>query len=142
FDLKKELEISVIMQQLLTILINLKKSEEFVIKYGNHRNELENSIAFMQKNFSEKISVEQLAQICHVSKCYYIKIFKAYTGQTPYEYLQNVRLQHSKLSLMENIKSVEEIAQESGFSESKNFIASFKVKVGMTPMQFRKQNRF
>ncbi len=138
FDLKKELEISVMIQNLLTSLINMKKTEEFSQKYGVYQKELEGSIAYMFEHFSEKISIEQLASICHLSKFYYIKVFKSYTGQTPYDYLLNIRLQKAKSCLVETSKSVEEIAQECGFSESKNFIASFRKKNGMTPLQFRK----
>lgn len=141
FDLKRELEISVLVHELLTLLINLKRTEQFSTKYGRYQKELESSINYMQEYFYENISVAQLAKGCHLSKSYYIKVFKAYTGQTPYDYLLNLRLQHSKLSLIESVKNIEEIAHESGFAESKNFIAAFKLKIGMTPLQFRKQNQ-
>lgn len=140
FDLQGELEISLIMQTLLTGLINVKKSEAFSKKYGGYQTELEDSISYMRGNFREKLSVDQLAEICHLSKYYYIKIFRSYTGQTPYDYLIDLRLQQSKILLLETLKNVEEVALESGFSDSKNFIACFKKKVNMTPLQFRKQN--
>lgn len=141
FDLDRELEISIIMQTLLTALIRMKKSEAFTKKYGGYESGLEESISYMREHFREKLAVEHLAEICHLSKYYYIKIFKAYTGQTPYDYLINLRLQQAKVLLLETLKSVEEIALESGFSDCKNFIACFKKKVSMTPLQFRKQNQ-
>lgn len=140
FDLQKELEISLICQSLLTTLIHLKKADAFSEKYSGYQTELENSISFMRTHFKKKLSVDELAEICHLSKYYYIKIFRYYTGKTPYDYLIDIRLQKAKILLLEAGKNVEEIALESGFSDSKNFISCFKKKVGMTPLQFRKQN--
>lgn len=140
FDLQNELKISLILQSLLTDLINLKKAKAFSEKYSGYQTELENSISFMRAHFKKKLSVDRLAEICHLSKYYYIKVFRSYTGQTPYDYLIDLRLQQSKILLLETLKSVEEIALESGFSDGKNFISCFKKKVGMTPLQFRKQN--
>lgn len=140
FDLQRELELSSVMQKLLTELIHLKKTEAFSMKYGSYYSELEDSISYLQKHFTEDISVEQLANRSHLSKYYYIKIFKAYTGQTPYDYLLGLRLQQAQKMLLETNLAVSVLARKSGFSDNKNFIACFKKKVGMTPLQFRKMN--
>lgn len=140
FDLQKELELSTIMQKLLTELIHLKKTETFSLKYSGYNLELDDSISYLQEHFTEDISIEQLAKQAHLSKYYYIKVFKAYTRQTPYDYLLGLRLQRAQKMLLETDYAIRVIAEKSGFSDSKNFIACFKKKVGTTPLQYRKIN--
>lgn len=141
FDLIQELEISILLQRLLSDLIQLKRREGFSIKYGGYRERMEESIHWMKEHFREEICVDQLAERCHLSKFYYTKMFQSYSGQTPYGYLMGVRLKQAQQLLLETERSVGEIALACGFSESKNFIACFKKKVGITPLQFRKKNQ-
>lgn len=141
FSQHSEMEIALVFQKIMTELIYLRKMDEFSMKYDGYRRDMDDSIVYMQNHFGENISIEQLAADCHLSKYYYIKIFKAYMGQTPYDYLLNYRLQMAQSMLLSTEKLVESIANECGFSESKNFIACFKKKAGITPLQFRKQNR-
>lgn len=141
FDLQSELEVSLTLQKLLTELIQVKKTEEFSGKYGSYRTEMEESIAYLQNHYSDDLTIEQLAEACHLSKYYYIKVFKAHTGQTPYDYLVNIRLQQAQKMLMESKETVGAIALKCGFADDKNFIACFKKRAGMTPLQFRKHIR-
>ena len=138
FNLQSELEISVIMNNLLTELIGLKKATGFSEKYDKYNSALQNNIAFLQQHFHEEISISQCAKQMHLSKFYYIKVFKSYTGQTPYDYLLGLRLQAAQKLLLETNLAVNTIAEKCGFTNSKNFIPHFKQKVGMTPSCFRK----
>jgi len=134
------LDIAVIMHKLMTHLIHLRQKEQFLYHYNSCQKEIEKSIAYIQNYYQQEITVEQLAEQSHLSKYYFIKVFKSYTGQTPYDYLLRFRLQQAQRLLMETEKSVEDIGRETGFGESKNFIACFKKKAGVTPLQFRKKN--
>ena len=142
FDLQKELQASLLLQELMTDLINLKRTENFSSKYGSSRSKLNASLSYLQSHYKEALSIEQAAEICHLSKCYFIKVFKAYTGQTPYDYLLQLRLHQAQRLLVETSLSVGDIAQETGFNDDKNFIACFKKKIGQTPLQYRKLNRY
>lgn len=139
-DLQAELDISLLLHRLLTELITLKKSEDFARKFKHHQKELEASISYLKEHLSDSLSVELLAERCHLSKYYYIKLFKTYTGQTPYDYLLHIRLQKSQKLLAETVMPIGEIATETGFGDSKNYISCFKKKFGITPLQFRKQH--
>lgn len=139
FDAQSELEMSLTVQKLLTNMIQLKNTKIFSELYGNHKNEIENSIAFLKEHFTEDIKVEHLAKRCNLSKYYYIKVFRSYTGHTPYDYLLGQRLQYAQQLLLETKLSVAEIAVNSGFTDSKNFIFNFKKRFCITPLQFRKQ---
>lgn len=124
----RELDIAVVMQTLLTALINVKRTESFSHKYGRYQNELEITISYMKDHFVKKLSVDCPAEKSHLSKGGYIKMFKTYTWQTPYDYLLDLRMQHAKILLLEIMKSEEVVALESGFTDSRSFIAFFKRK--------------
>ena len=141
FDLQGELVMSAVVQNLLTDLIQLKNTEKFSAKYGRYQKELEGSISYMLAHFAEDLTVEGLAGLCHMSKYYYIKIFKEYTGQTPYEFLLGIRLQQAQKMLLETSRTVGEIGLQTGLGDSRNFIACFKKKLGLTPLRYRKQNQ-
>jgi len=134
-----ELEIAQIMQNLMTDLIRIKQTENFSHSYGRYQTQIEKNIVYLHEKFGENISVEELARECGLSVYYYIKVFRAYTGQTPYDYLIDLRLQKARNLLIETNETVEVVALSVGFSESKNFIACFKKRLGITPLQFRKQ---
>ena len=127
------------MQRLMTDLIRIKKTEIFSYNYGRYQAQIEKSISYLHEKFGESISVEELARECGLSVYYYIKVFRAYTGQTPYDFLIDIRLQKARNLLTETDETVEAVALSVGFSESKNFIACFKKRLGITPLQFRKQ---
>jgi len=141
FDLQAELESAVSIQRLLTELIAIRKRDVFSTKYEAYRQVLEENILWIQQHFSEEITVEELAERCHLSKFYYIKVFRAYTGQTPYDYLVGYRLVQSQRLLLETAMTVAQVGGECGFKESKNFIACFKKRTGMTPLQYRRYIR-
>lgn len=142
FDLRGEREITRLLTDLLTNLIAMKETDTFSRRYSRHQATLEESIRYLQSHFQDPISVEDLASRCHVSTNHYLNIFKAYTGQTPYSYLLRYRIQQAKQLLLQSTASVEDIARQTGFSDSKNFICCFKKTVGTTPLQFRKQDVF
>ena len=75
-----------------------------------------------------------------MSKYHLSRIFKKYTGFSPYEYLLNERLTQGKTLLQNTRLSVEEIAQRVGFNSASHFIRMFRKYEGLTPLQFRKRS--
>jgi len=140
FSPYSELEISLVIQRLLTDLIRIKKTERFFYKYGGYESQMEKSLSYIHERLGESISVEELAKESGMSVYYFIKVFHAYTGQTPYDYFMDLRLQKARMLLTETDETVESVAMSVGFTESKNFIACFKKRIGITPLQFRKQS--
>ena len=139
FDTASELEMSLSLQKLITNMIQLKNTAVFSEQYSGYQKEIEKSIEYIKTRFAEDITVEHLAKLCSLSKYYYIKVFRSYTGHTPYDFLLGQRLQYAQQLLLESNMPVSEIALVSGFNDSKNFIFNFKKRFDMTPLQFRKQ---
>lgn len=83
-------------------------------------------IDFIQNNYSDSISIDDMIQNIHISKYHFIRLFRRIMGTTPYNYLTNYRINKSKLLLRTTNKSIAEISEECGFLDTSNFISQFK----------------
>ena len=93
-------------------------------------------IDFMRTSFSEPLSLQQMAELVRVSPFYLIRLFRAATGLSPYEYLLVLRTEHAK-ELLQKGFSVQDAAWESGFYDSSHFNRAFKKMSATTPKIFR-----
>ena len=97
------------------------------------------AVEYINNNFSENLTLEEIAEKFHVSKSHFSRKFKEITGIGFNEYILLVRIKHSELLLMETNLSVTEISGKCGFNSSCYFTSVFKKYKGMTPFKFRKK---
>ena len=95
---------------------------------------------YMDKHFSEDISLDIIANKALVSKFHFIRLFKKYYGRTPNQYLQEVRIEKAK-KFLDKGNSIDEVCGAIGFVSKTSFIALFKKKTGKTPIAFQNQHR-
>ena len=69
----------------------------------------------------------------------FIRRFKDATGQTPVQYLQNLRIEKAKHLLESSRQSFEAITQQVGYEDGNSFRRLFKERVGLSPMAYRKR---
>ena len=98
------------------------------------------AIDYLNVNYSDKITLDDLAEVFFVSKGTLIYNFKKYTNCSPIDFLLNVRLTKAKEFLLNTKKSVEEISELCGFSSSNYFGLIFKQKEGLSPANYRKHH--
>ncbi len=96
---------------------------------------------YLEEHYHEPLTVEELASLFYVSTSYLSHSFKRITGYSIKQYLQLRRLAEARALLYATNDSIAQIAVKSGFSDVNNFIAYFKRQVGVTPNQYRKQQR-
>ena len=94
----------------------------------------------VQENISS-ITPEELAETVCMSYSKFRKIFKEYTGFSPLQYIQEVRISMAKEMLTNTSKSIKEIAFELGYENKDYFFTVFKKLSGLTPVAYRKQTR-
>ncbi len=99
------------------------------------------AVYFVEKNYKKSLKIEDVAAISGYSVTYFSKLFCAQLGKPFSEYLCLTRLKHVQNLLLSTDMSVMDISLECGFSYPGNMTASFKKEFGMTPLQFRKQNK-
>ena len=95
----------------------------------------------LEANFSERLSLERLAERHHISRYYLAHIFKKGTGYSLSEYLMLCRISYACRCLAEDTAEVRAIAEAAGFHDMSNFSRAFKETVGLSPSAFRKKAR-
>ncbi|TCJ18612.1 helix-turn-helix domain-containing protein [Flaviaesturariibacter flavus] len=92
---------------------------------------------FIEKNYSEKLSVEELASRFAIGRRNLERRFKAATANTVAEYIQRVKIEAAKQRLESTRDSVNEVMYEVGYSDPKAFRTIFKKFTGLAPAQYR-----
>lgn len=96
------------------------------------------AIEYIHKHYAAVITLDTLAQLCHMSVYHFIRIFKRHLNVTPHEYLLSYRLNQAKHMLHTSSFSIENIAIECGFNSASHFARAFKANTQITPAGFRK----
>ena len=87
---------------------------------------------------TKKITIDDMAKVACISKYHFSRLFKESTGQSPYKYLSQYRIDKAKDLLISTNLSVNEIALRVGFDDMSSFIYLFKQHMHVSPLQFRK----
>jgi AraC family transcriptional regulator len=83
------------------------------------------------------LSVEQLAEVAHLSPYHFSRAFKSATGQAPHRFVLERRVERARLHLAESRESLAGIAYCTGFSSQAHFSSIFRRLTGVTPKQYR-----
>jgi len=92
---------------------------------------------WMQQHYDKPVSVEDLACIASLGVRTFLRRFKKATGQTPLNYLQQLRIESARHLLEVSNKNIEEITGLAGYADSSSFRRLFKEKTGLTPKEYR-----
>lgn len=89
-------------------------------------------------DYDEPFSLEESANKYHINKYRLCREFSAYFGNTPLQYLNNIRIDQAKDLLINTDEKISTIGQMVGFENTNHFIRLFKSKTGVTPLAYRK----
>ena len=98
-------------------------------------------IKYMENNYTQKLTLDYLAEFACMNKYYLSKEFKKYTGFSPNDYLISLRINRAKQLLEGTTLPASKIAHEIGIHDINNFTNLFKKKTGLTPIQYRHCNK-
>lgn len=102
--------------------------------------QLRKVMEFMTANLDRDLHLDEIAREAGLSSFHFAREFRAVTGQTPYQYLLDQRIERGKRLLKNNAWPVGEIAAMTGFASPVNFVRAFRQRVGVTPGTWRKQS--
>ena len=104
---------------------------------------VQEAIAYIKNYYSQKITVEDIANHLALNRSYssFYRAFKKEYGISPKDFLTEFRISRGKEQLTLTDLSVEEIAVSCGYRNSLAFGKVFKQKMGMTPTEYRNDNR-
>lgn len=121
--------------KLLGYLILFEKQREF---HGKRIASIIEDARFkIRQNVEAQLDIEQMADDYNIGYSYFRKMFKSYTGVSPYKYHLELKLIRAKELLLATDKSIKEISYDLGFQSIHYFSRLFKNKVGKSPSQFR-----
>jgi len=87
--------------------------------------------------YQQRITVDELAVLCNVSKYHFCRIFHQLTGQPPMQYLNDYRLKIAEVLLNNTTESIAQVAWNCGFTDESYFCRCFKKARGHSPLQTR-----
>ena len=120
--------------------------DEFIESVYNSRDakkmsQLKPAIEFMQYHYYQPLTLADVAKAAHLSVSRLAHLFREQMGMTIVDYLTNVRINHAKRMLLTTENNCTRICYEVGYNNQSYFTRVFKQITGMTPREFRNQNK-
>lgn len=139
-------DIAVLASKTFMIDIDRDRQSPFIIFRAQKDHEDEPILKaqnFIEKNYAEKLSVDDLASMFALGRRNLERRFKKATSNTVVEYIQRVKIEAAKISLESSQHNVSEVMYKVGYNDTKAFRSTFKKITGLSPVQYRtkfKQN--
>ena len=138
-------DIAVLSAKVFAIEIDRDSQSPFIIFQGQKEHEdepIKKAQVFIEKNFQDKITVDQLASMFALGRRNLERRFKKATSNTVVEYIQRVKIEAAKLNLEKLRENVNEVMYNVGYTDPKAFRTTFKRITGLSPIEYRnKYNR-
>jgi AraC family transcriptional regulator len=97
---------------------------------------------YIEANFDKSFTLDELASVASFSKFHFHRIFQAAVGETPFQFIQRIRLEKAASLLVNNPgDSIGCIAQKCGFSDISVFSRNFKNQFGISASGYRTEKR-
>ena len=142
-------ENEIMLQSLILELIYLLSSYSTSAKIGsgtknNNHKIIEDTVEYIKNNLTSELDLKTLSDAAKFTPTYFHKLFKASTGETLHDFVENQRIKKSLSLLISTDMTLTEIAYECGFSSQSYFSYAFKRKMGITPRAYVKEqiNRY
>ena len=101
---------------------------------------IEKALKIVEENISDpKLDVVTLADHLHVSRSTLSRKIKAITGQTPLDFIKDIKMKYACRMLENKTVTVAEVVIALGYSDHKHFTTSFKEVFGITPSEYQKK---
>jgi AraC-like DNA-binding protein len=91
------------------------------------------ALSFARAHYAEPLTVEDLARQAALSPSAFSRLFREVTGQAPYQFLKEYRLDRARELLLDGRSSVTEASRRVGYSNVSHFIREFRARYGATP---------
>lgn len=108
-------------------------------KYEITDNRILKVLRYIRKHINENITMEEMTNLCYLSKDHFIRLFKKEMGITPIQYINRKKIEKAQLMLITNNQSIKDIAYALSFQNVYYFNRLFKKITGTTPMEYRER---
>lgn len=104
---------------------------------GHEDAKIKKAQEFIDGNYQDKITVDQLADMLALGRRSFERRFKSATKNTVIEYIQRVKIEAAKRSFESSRKNITEVMFDVGYTDTKSFRDVFKKITGLTPIEYR-----
>jgi AraC family transcriptional regulator len=94
--------------------------------------------SYIEDNYLNNPTLDEIAAYAGISKYHFLRNFKLAYRQSPFEFIQDKRLQHAKRVIEKRERDLKDIASLCSFSDLAAFSKSFKRKFGVPPSAIQK----
>ena len=102
---------------------------------------IKEAMNYIEQNFQNNISIEDIATVCGINRSYLGKIFRNSIGRSPQEFLMNYRMVKATELLKLTSLSIADISSAVGYENQLHFSRAFKNIYGVSPREWRNQNK-
>lgn len=106
-------------------------------EHSQEREEAEQLKEYIDANFQQDLTMDEIAGAIYRSNDYANKLFKRRFGITPYAYYIELKVSNAKALLQHTSLSIGQIAERLGYQSTPYFCRQFRRTTGMTASQFR-----
>ena len=99
---------------------------------------LQEAVKYIEEHYTDNYKISSLAEKFNLSESHFRKLFREFTGLSPIEYRNGLRIEHAKELLSQNTASVSEVAIAVGIEDQFYFSRIFKEYEGISPIQYKK----
>lgn len=133
-------DIAVLSAKVFAIEIERNNQLSFIVfqgQKGHEDEQIKKAQEFIENNYQDKITVEQLTSMLALGRRNFERRFKKATSNTVVEYIQRVKMEAAKISLESSRENVNEVMYNVGYTDTKAFRTTFKRITGLSPIQYR-----
>lgn len=136
-DVRAAFRVQADLMKILACFVDHTENEHHTIKVNKDKT-LKPIILYIEENYREDITVNQLAEAAHLHPNYFIKTFKKQYGIPPIQYINRLRLTKARYALTNTGETIQEIAVNSGFNGQSQFSKAFRQMYGLSPTEYRR----
>lgn len=102
---------------------------------------IQTALAYAKRNLAKRLSVEDLAEVAHLSPRQFSRAFQAETGQSPAKAVEHLRLEAARAMMEDTNHSIDVVAQQTGFGDRDRMRRAFLRAFGQPPQVIRRAAR-
>lgn len=125
----------------LDYLLQSAKSKKIVSSGKMSDYYIKEAMNYIEQNFQNDISIEEIASVCGINRSYLGKIFKSSIGHSPQEFLMSYRMVKATELLKLTSLSIADIGSAVGYENQLHFSRAFKNIYGVSPREWRNQHK-
>lgn len=121
------------------LLYYILKSSRLILK--DSQTALERTKAYMEEQYNDSVTIDQLARMTDISPKYFVDLFKKTYGISAIDYLTELRMNRAKQLMAQTSVKLQDVARQVGYSDPFYFSRKFKKEVGVSPTVYMKSRR-